>query len=257
MSTPLQDSGIYSTSHGKQPLILFFRERTEHDPYDTLFREAGFRTYFQPVLSFEFINQEALIAALEHPGSYGGLILTSPRAVEAMASVLRWLPGEIARWHAKPVFVVGSRTASDLREIGFEPEGESSGSGDQLARYITTRKFEDPLLFLCGNRRRDELPDLLSTEQIPFEELCVYETRLNAPEDLSLPDIPDWVVFFSPSGVESIKQSRGVDWKVVRKAAIGKTTSAAMEQNGWAVDVVAPEPSADALLREILSFQGR
>ncbi len=233
--------------------VCLFREPEDPDPYEAAFRTAGFGVFSIPVLTFRFIGQEGLIAKLERPNSYGGLILTSPRAVQALAEALKWLPGEVVLWHTKPVFAVGKRTASELRAIGFRPEGEESGSGALLARYIVRREVDRPLLFLCGNLRRDEIPSALKEAGVPFEELQVYETLQAETIDLSSHPKPDWVVFFSPSGVEAVSRAADLDWINVRLAAIGETTAEAIHQRGFDVEAVAAEPTPESLLEAILA----
>lgn len=242
-----------SSENVKQETVCLFREPEEHDPYEAALSAAGFQVYAIPVLSFRLIDQEGLIAALERADTYGGLILTSPRAVQALAESLKWLPGNVVLWHTKPVFAVGMRTASDLRLIGFRPEGEESGTGAQLARYIIRQEIDRPLLFLCGNLRREELPDKLRAAGVPFEELCVYETLPAATIDLSGHPLPDWVVFFSPSGVEAVRRKHGIDWHSVRLAAIGQTTAEAIRQDGLEVEAVAAEPTPESLLQAIVA----
>lgn len=230
---------------------VLFREATEPDPYEGALAEAGFRPVSIPVLRFDFVNQTALRAALEAPDAYGGLILTSPRAVEALGEVLPWLPAENARWHSRPVFVVGPATAARARRLGFDPEGEASGSAELLADYITRRSWAAPLLFLCSNRRRDVLPDRLAAAAVPVEELCVYETHPRTDLDLAAYPGLRWAVFFSPSGIEAAVQARGIDWRQVHKAAIGPTTAEALAARGWSAAAVAAEPTPEALVRAL------
>ena len=234
------------------PHVYLLRESTRNDPFEAAFQEAGFQVSSVPVLSYVMVNQEQLRTALEHPDVYSGLVLTSPRAVQALDEALCWLPSETALWHTKPVFVVGPRTAADVRAIGFDPAGADSGSAHQLADYLVAASFSAPLLYLCGNRRRDTLSSRLQTASIPFEELCVYETHLRT--DAKLDDIApgDWVVFFSPSGIEAVVNMKGSGVLDGRKAAIGPTTADALRQAGWRVDAEAAEPEPETLALAIL-----
>lgn len=231
-------------------VVFLFRSGDECDPYEVALAEAGYAGIPISVLDFEFVHSETLRAALEHPRSYDGMIFTSPRAVEAVASAMPWLPSENMLWHSKSVFAVGPRTAFELRRIGFEPVGESSGSADMLAEHISAIEFEKPLLFLCGNRRRDELPDRLRDAGIDMEELCVYEThprtRLDLPDHLT----PDWVVFFSPSGIDAVLADGRLDLSSTRIATIGSTTAAS---SPVPVHAVADSPTPDALVLAIVA----
>jgi len=231
--------------------VVLFRSRNEPDPYEEKLHEAGFACSSIPVLRFEFVHEEELRQALEHPRNYGGLIVTSPRAVEAMAQAMTWLPTENVSWHARPVFAVGPSTASELRQIGFEPIGEESGSGAALAQTILHHQFEKPLLYLIGSRRRDELPTSLRENNIDFIELCVYRSIERANLELSSQSVPDWVVFFSPSGVEAVQRDGGWDLRDIRVAAIGRTTADALRSTGVEVHAMASEPTPEAVAQAV------
>ncbi len=202
-----------------------------------------------PVLRFDFLAEETLRARLAHPSRYGGLVLTSPRAVEALEKALRWLPNQSAAWEMKPAYAVGPRTGEALEALGFAPEGEESGGAEALAaRIIRERAGEEtPLLFLSGNRRRDALPDALQKSGVPFEEETVYETHTRADLNFSEMEAPAWLAFFSPSGVEAVQKARGLSMDTVKKVAIGPTTAAALAQVGWRADAVAGAPAPEAL----------
>lgn len=252
------------------------------DPYEAAFRGAGYAATTIPVLSFAPVNEEALVETLEHPGRYDGLILTSPRAVGMLRDALRWLPGQVAEWEAKPVYAVGPRTASDLEALGFEPRGESSGSAEALvARIISDEKargrpFEAPLLFVSGTRSRRTVPDGLREADIACEEIQVYDTRARGRhqadtqaredhqgetrargahqemiQDLRAARDADWLVFFSPSGVQSVLDLEEIDVSERRCAAIGPTTAAALQERGIDPAAVADEPAPQALVRAI------
>lgn len=229
--------------------VVLLRSAQYDDPYEAAFEAAGYRARCVPVLAFDMINREVLAERLAHPNRYAGLIVTSPRAVDALDEVLCWLPQQVSRWEARPAYAVGPRTADELRTLGFEPQGEESGDAEGLAAYVARCTFDRPLLFLSGNRRLDTLPTLLDRLGIAIEELCVYETRLRA--DLDLGDEPaGWIVFFSPSGVEAFV---GADLQAPDAgfAAIGPTTAAAVDDAGLSVAAVAETPSPDALVEAI------
>ncbi len=236
----------------ERQVVWLLRSRSEPDPYEDAMCEAGLVGRSIAVLSFERVNESELRAALEHPKSYGGLIFTSPRAVEAFAEAMSRRPIENVVWRAKPVFAVGPRTADELRSVGFAPIGEESGSGGTLANHILQRRFEKPLLFLCGDRRRDELLDRLHDGGVSVDELCVYETEPKSRLDLKEYPTPNWIVFFSPSGVEAMRSATGVDMTEVRIAAIGPTTATALRREGYRVNTVATEPSPAGVTAAIL-----
>ncbi len=233
------------------PLVYLLRDTEEDDPFEAAFIEAGFAVRSVPVLSFRFVNEARLGEALAHPDNYGGLIVTSPRAVDALTNALCWLPAQAAPWEARPAYVVGPRTAEAMWQIGFEPTGEDSGTGEALAEVIVAGDFEAPLLFLSGNRRREALPARLHADGVLFDEIVVYETHLRTDFDFSDLPSPDWLVFFSPSGVEAFGAMRSFQEIEMKKAALGPTTAEALEAAGWPPDAVAAAPTPEALVAAV------
>ncbi|MDX1545967.1 MAG: uroporphyrinogen-III synthase [Rhodothermales bacterium] len=231
----------------ERPLVCLLRTGVEGDPYQAALEAAGYRVVSQPVLTFRWVDPEALSAALGASHRWGGLILTSPRAAEALARV--WTDAHARAWRGRTVFAVGPRTADGARALGLAPEGEEAGEAHALAERIAGRPFAAPLLFLCGDRRRDELPRALAAAGIAVREQVVYETRLRT--GFALDPWPDWLVFFSPSGVEAVQQNVLIDPRRARCAAIGPTTAAALRAAGWPPAAVAPAPTPEGLVTSL------
>ncbi|XP_057590161.1 uroporphyrinogen-III synthase isoform X4 [Hippopotamus amphibius kiboko] len=116
------------------------------DPYIRELGLCGLEATLIPVLSFEFLSLPSFSEKLSHPEVYGGLIFTSPRAVEAVELCLEkdnktevWRKSLKEKWNAKSVYVVGSATASLVNKIGLLTEGENCGNAEKLAEYICSR----------------------------------------------------------------------------------------------------------------------
>ncbi|XP_059756744.1 uroporphyrinogen-III synthase isoform X1 [Balaenoptera ricei] len=113
------------------------------DPYIRELGLYGLEATLIPVLSFEFLSVPSFSEKLSHPEGYGGLIFTSPRAVEAVELCLEkdsktevWRKSLKEKWNAKSVYVVGKATASLVNKIGLHTEGENCGNAEKLAEYI-------------------------------------------------------------------------------------------------------------------------
>ncbi|XP_062491223.1 uroporphyrinogen-III synthase isoform X1 [Pezoporus occidentalis] len=236
------------------------------DPYIQALGLYRFEATLIPVLSFEFISLESLFEKLSHPECYGGLIFTSPRALEAIKICLKeknkneaWSKSLKQKWDTKPVYVVGKATASLVEEIGLTPQGEKSGNAEKLAEYICSREksSSSALLFPCGALKREVLPTVLREKGITLESLTVYQTTQHAHLQESLSSyfsqqgIPASIVFFSPSGVrfclQHIQKLLGDYINHIKFAAIGPTTAEAMEAAGIPVSCTAESPTPQDL----------
>ncbi|XP_072596473.1 uroporphyrinogen-III synthase isoform X5 [Vulpes vulpes] len=121
------------------------------DPYIRELGLYGFEATLIPVLSFEFLSLPSFSEKLSHPEGYGGLIFTSPRAVEAVELCLEkdnkaevWKHSLKEKWNAKTVYVVGNATASLVNKIGLDAEGANCGNAEKLAEYICSLRRHRP-----------------------------------------------------------------------------------------------------------------
>nr|XP_008273054.2 uroporphyrinogen-III synthase isoform X3 [Oryctolagus cuniculus] len=113
------------------------------DPYVRELGLHGLEATLIPVLAFEFLSLPSFSEKLCRPEDYGGLIFTSPRAVEAAQLCLEksskaevWERSLREKWNVKSVYVVGGATASRVSRIGLRADGEHSGTAEKLAEYI-------------------------------------------------------------------------------------------------------------------------
>ncbi len=84
-------------------------------------------------------------------------------------------------------------------------------NASQLADIIIAEGIKN-IVFFCGDRRRDELPDKLHSNGVNVEEIIVYRTIEN-PHPLNTDY--DGVVFFSPSAVNSFFRDNKPGDKVI------------------------------------------
>ena len=240
----------------ERPVVCLLRQADPDDAYVRALEASGFQVFAVPVLRFVFVHEGALRDALKTPEDYAGLILTSPRAAEALRRA-RDAGADLGPWRSKPAYVVGPKTGAESAALDLHPEGAASGSAQALADVIVERSPPRPLLFLCGNRRRDDLPDRLGKADVPYCEIVVYETHPVTRIDFSSHPTPDWLVFYSPSGLEAVQHAKGLDWNRVRIAALGPTTAAALDAAGRTVDAVAQAPTPEALAAALRTASGQ
>ena len=99
-------------------------------------------------------------------------------------------------------------------------------NASQLADIIINSGVKK-IIFFCGDRRRDELPDKLRAHGIEVTEKIVY-TTIETPHGIS--EHFDGVIFFSPSAVNSFFTSNKVNEGVVFYT-MGDTTAAEIRKH--------------------------
>ncbi|PHH79410.1 hypothetical protein CDD80_4863 [Ophiocordyceps camponoti-rufipedis] len=298
MSRPRPDS----SSPTDVPILLLKTPSSPRDPYQELLASSGFAPQFVPVLCHR-PNAEAaarLDALLRGRKvgtgpdcAFGGLIVTSQRAVEALAAVAEAGRADGgADWpHLRdvPVYAVGPATARALGEVApmRVMGGAECGNGEVLARFILDSyhrldgldaAHRPPLLFLVGEQRRDVIPRMLmdpslpSSERINVTEEVVYATTVMPSLARALDDAlrrtadasVRWVVVFSPTGCDSLLRS--LDWldqtssdrtrhENTRIATIGPTTKAHLVDTfGFEPHVCAATPSPEGVRQAIEDY---
>ncbi|XP_068746802.1 uroporphyrinogen-III synthase-like isoform X1 [Montipora capricornis] len=262
----------------KMTLVVLFRSPSpipQEDDYHKVLLGNGMKPISIPVLSFKFNNLHELAQKLQEPCKYGGMVLTSQRAVEAIeCSVNEFISKEVWKnsianvWQQRAIFVVGKASAKAATEkLGLQSTGQEAGSAEALVPIIwqSVKPAGNPLLFPCGNMRRETIPTEMEKAGIPLDSVQVYSTCADLNIKQSLEDLikvqgtPSYAVFFSPSGVNftaDILSSITEWWNRVKLVAIGKTTAEAMKKKEWTVRAVADQPNPQALAQCIaLSMQ--
>uniref|UniRef100_A0A8C7RFG1 Uroporphyrinogen III synthase n=1 Tax=Oncorhynchus mykiss TaxID=8022 RepID=A0A8C7RFG1_ONCMY len=247
--TPRQPSVLKLLHRGSESSVemhvLLLKEPREGgsgpDPYIKELASRGHNATLIPVLSFTFVSLNTLSDKLFQPEQHGGLIFTSPRAVEAVKMCLedderteQWNMDIKDKWNAKSIYVVGKATAT----LGED------------ANIL-------PLLFPCGSIKREVLPTALRENGVSLDTLMVYQTAPHPDLEKNLKNhfteqgVPDSIAFFSPSGVkfclETVRRLSGEQLMQIKFAAIGPTTAEAMTAEGLSVSCSADKPTAEHL----------
>ncbi|KAF9869259.1 uroporphyrinogen-III synthase [Colletotrichum karsti] len=242
----------HSATSTTVPVLLLKTKSTPGDSYEELFSQnhngPNFEPTFVPVLHHSFQEPGMTVArdvlhrraiSTDADASYGGLIFTSQRAVEAFAQLVDEKKGAEGGWpHLQnvPVYSVGPATTRALKAVSQEPAlqifGEHTGNGDALAKFILEhygqwyqhRSVKPPVLFLVGEQRRDIIPKTLmnaglaSDRRIQVDEVVVYGTGVmeSFPQDFddilkATQERPTrWVVVFSPTGCDGMLRGLGM-----------------------------------------------
>jgi len=204
---------------------------------------------FAPPLDWTPVDQA--LAELER---FEAIAITSPRAARAFAERLGG-----PREHP-PVWAAGEGTALALGS-GLGPVRTPSddaagtlGAAAALSRDMLEAGVRGPVLFPCGEIRRDELPARLRAEGIEVAEVVCYRSVLadeaaarNAAERarvlvVASPSVADLLARACPPGIRPAL------------LAVGPTTAAAARASGWPPAAVARRPAVDALVAGVRSL---
>ena len=198
----------------------------------------------KPVRNKETFNS---ILSFAERGLYN-VVVTSANAVDALNS---YMLAEDTCWVINwRFFCLSGKTKKAIQAARFLQKeiGAEAANAASLAKKIIDLDIKE-IIFFCGNKRRDELPGILTNAGVVVHEIVVYET-------LEIPVIVgkdfDALVFFSPSGVQSFfAANEPKDGAVC--FAIGPTTatSIATFTNNQVVASIAPDPKE--LIEEVIA----
>ena len=180
--------------------------------------------------------------------SFDNYIFTSQNAVRGFLRAFDNLPLPEKRKEAlaKPCFCVGQKTAGLLKENSLNVLKIAKNS-QELAVFISKKHKNESFLFICGNRRRADLPRILKENGVRFEETIAYHT-LNNPKKLE--NSFEAVLFYSPSGVQSYSSMNDMSHSTA--FCIGEST--AREAAKFAAQVIISEKqSIESVLHTMIN----
>ena len=125
------------------------------------------------------------------------------------------------------IYAIGEKTADGLRSHVKEILIPETPTSRDLA-ILVLENNEKELYFICGNKRRPDLKNILEEEGLIFHEKIVYETE---PSQLDVDlDGVDGLVFMSSSSVVQMAKKGG--FNNLPCFAIGPTTAMELSRNG-------------------------
>lgn len=228
--------------------ILVTRELS--DDQKSFARKLGLHVTVEPAIDIRFRNDWLTVNSSVNSAEYPVFVFTSQNGVRAF---LEFVKAGLDIPENPLIYSVGNKTSELLKENGFFSLVPNEQNGAALARLI----LEDlqsgrlpgsvTILHFCGNRRRDELRQLLTEADVDVKDIVVYKTVLN---QMSLSSKkPEGILFFSPSAVQAFRQSGGFRNKPASKLfAIGPTTAEELSIEAGGHVFVSPEPDTEIFL---------
>jgi uroporphyrinogen-III synthase len=174
------------------------------------------------------------------------VVFTSMNAVEVVVETVPVNP-LMPDWK---IYCIGGATFTMIKKYWpYSQVAFTAKDATKLAEAIARDKIER-IVFFCGNKRREELPDLLLGQNISVEELIVYET-IETPATIDRTH--HGILFFSPSAVNSFF-SYNKPAKEIIFFAIGNTTANAIKQFATNRIIVSDFPAKDHLVDKAIKY---
>ncbi|MDG1913832.1 MAG: uroporphyrinogen-III synthase [Crocinitomix sp.] len=238
----------------KTILVSQPKPETEKSPYFDLADKYKLKIDFRPFINVEGLTTREFREQKVELSKVTAVILTSKTAVDhffriseetrfkvpdamkyfCMSEAVAYYLQKYVVYRKRKIFY-GRTNINDLMEVLKKHKGE---------------KF----LLPCSDILRATIPNTLEENNINFSKLILYRTVASDLSDLE--DVKyDVLVFFSPSGIESLlKNFPGFKQNKTMIAAFGPTTANAVKQNNLRLDIHAPMPQAPSMTMAIEQF---
>ncbi len=189
----------------------------------------------------ETANQIALLSKQS-----ATVVFTSMNAVEIVVDAL---PADSVMPDWK-IYCLGGATFTLAKKYwAYESIAFTAKNAGELAIQIANNKITE-VTFFCGNKRREELPEVLKAKNVVVQEVVVYET-VETP--VKIEKRYTAILFFSPSAVNSFFSSNQVPADTIL-FAIGNTTANAIKEFSNNNIVVSEFPAKDQLVDKAIRY---
>lgn len=170
------------------------------------------------------------------------VIITSQNTVASLLD--NFTPTEL---NFTNIYCVGKRTKRLIeKKIGKVKHIENSS--EKLANYLVSNLKEKKITYFCGNKRRDELPNILSENEIEVHEIECYQTQLTPRK---IDKKYKGILFFSPTGIESYLEANKASDSTV--FCIGETTASEAREYFKNV-IVAKLPTVESVIKSVNEY---
>lgn len=221
------------------------------NPYDALAEKYGLKVDFRPFIHVEGVDATEFRAQRVDLSAHTAVILTSKTAVDHYFRVAEECRFEVPT--SMKYFCISEAVAYYLQKyVTYRKRKIFHGKQtmDDLIDSIKKHKKEKFLL-PCSDILRESIPNTLDKSSIDYTKVMLYRTVASDLSDLE--DVSyDILVFFSPSGIESLlKNFPDFKQNKTRLAAFGPTTAQAIVDNNLRLDIHAPQPQAPSMTMAI------
>jgi uroporphyrinogen-III synthase len=173
-------------------------------------------------------------------------IFTSKNAVKAVAQSIK--NSSEVKWE---IFCLAGATLSLVKKhFPFSTVVATAWNGAELGEEIIKSGLLKEMVFFCGDKRRNDIPDILENHSLSLKEIISYKTLLTP---VKVEEEFDAVAFFSPTAVESFFSLNTANDKMLC-ISVGNTTRGALEKYAVEKIITLPEASEKSLIEEAIKI---
>ena len=228
--------------------------KIENSPYFDLSEKHKVKIDFRPFLHVEGVSAKEIRQEKIDLSKFTAIILTSRNAVDhffRVAEEMRFKVPDTMRY-----FCQSEAVAYYLQKYVVYRKRKIYVGKRTFAELIPlVKKYKDETFLLpTTDKVKPEIPELLDKLGVKWKQATFYKTVISDLSDLENVFF-DILVFFSPSGIESLLHNfpnfKQNDTKI---AVFGNTTIKAVEAKGLRVDIAAPTPETPSMTMALAKY---
>ncbi|MDD2526018.1 MAG: uroporphyrinogen-III synthase [Bacteroidales bacterium] len=239
----------------KKILVSQPKPTTEKSPYYDIAEKYGVSVVFRPFIKVEGVDVKEFRHQRINLADYTAVIFTARTAVDhffRLCEATRVNVPETMKY-----FCVTEAVALYLQKYVVYRKRKiffgTSGKVDDLLPYILKHNKENYLLPV-SDPHKDEVHVPLDKNNIPYTKSVMYKTLSNDFEEGEVFDY-DMLIFFSPSGIASLKKNfPNFGQGDIQIGCFGQTTAKAVKDAGLRLDLEAPTVTAPSMTTALDHF---
>lgn len=238
----------------KTVLISQPKPASEKSPYFSLADKHKLKIDFRPFIHVEGVDVQEFRMQRVNIADHTAVVLTSRNAVDHFFRICEEVRFTVP--DSMKYFCVSEAIALYLQKYVVYRKRKIFHGKHKFSDLIDLIKKhkEENYLVPCSDIHKQEIPNLLTENNVKHTISIFYKTVASDLSDLA--DVNyDLLVFFSPSGIQSLyKNFPEFKQKETRIAVFGSTTAKAVEDAGLRIDIHAPQPQMPSMSMAIESY---
>lgn len=238
----------------KTILVSQPKPESEKSPYFDLADKYKLKIDFRPFINIEGVTTREFRDQKVELSKHTAVILTSKTAVDHFFRISEETRFKVP--DAMKYFCMSEAVAYYLQKyVVYRKRKIFFGKQNINDLIEVLKKHKDERFLLpCSDILRQRIPDTLEEGGVNFSKLVLYRTVASDLSDLEEVKY-DLLVFFSPSGIESLlKNFPEFKQNGTKIAAFGPTTANAVKKYNLRLDIHAPMPQAPSMSMAIEQY---
>lgn len=228
--------------------------KIENSPYFDLQEKQRVKIDFRPFIHVEGVSAKEIRHQKIDLGDYTAIILTSRNAVDHFFRIAEEMRFKVP--DSMKYFCQSEAVAYYLQKyVVYRKRKIYVGKRTFVELSPLIKKYKDEKFLLPNTDKvKPAVPEILNGLGVDWKQATFYKTVVSDLSDLANVSY-DVLVFFSPSGIESLFQNFP-DFKQneTRIAVFGNTTIKAVEDKGLRVDIAAPTPETPSMTMALQKY---